>query len=251
MFQVVSWINIGYIEDLLTLSTAEGLPFFGNYFEVFPEHLGNHQRMFDRYGPIFRENNMGATSYQINDPKLVEIVFAESDFFTKEINSSHPLYPIKDQQAGVFLADTSSPSWKIVHKFLPPALGPKAVRHYAPTMNATIDKALPIFDQLEESGEAWNAYQYMSKLGSEAIGKLVMGMEFHHWDSVDAPMHDMVQAIAQTLSLNKKISTHGDWVSIVNIYSRNNALTSDAVRQSAIWRPQEVEGSQSLPAKGD
>lgn len=24
--------------------------------------------------------------------------------------------------------------WKIVHKYLPPALGPKAVRHYAPKM---------------------------------------------------------------------------------------------------------------------
>lgn len=156
---------------------------------------------------------MGRTSYQINDPKLAEIVFGETDFFTKEINSNHPLYPIKDQEAGVFLADTTSPSWKIVHKFMPPALGPKAVRHYAPTMNATIDSAIPILDKLEESGEAWNAYQYMLKLGSEAIGKLVMGMEFHQFDSVDAPMHEMVQAIALSLSLNKKIATHGDWVS--------------------------------------
>ena len=24
--------------------------------------------------------------------------------------------------------------WKLVHKYLPPALGPKAVRHYAPKM---------------------------------------------------------------------------------------------------------------------
>lgn len=29
---------------------------------------------------------------------------------------------------------TDSDSWKIVHKYLPPALGPKAVRHYAPKM---------------------------------------------------------------------------------------------------------------------
>jgi hypothetical protein len=29
---------------------------------------------------------------------------------------------------------TNVPRWKIVHKYLPPALGPKAVRHYAPKM---------------------------------------------------------------------------------------------------------------------
>jgi len=159
---------------------------------------------------------MGRTSYQINDPKLAEIIFGETDFFTKEINSNHPLYPIKDQEAGVFLSDTTSPSWKIVHKFMPPALGPKAVRHYSPTMNATINSAIPVLDKLEETGEAWNAYQYMLKLGSEAIGKLIMGMEFHQFDSVDAPMHEMVQAIALSLSLNKKIATHGDWVRFPN-----------------------------------
>lgn len=86
----------------------KGLPFVGNFFEVYPDHLGNHQRLFDQYGPIFQTTNMGRTIYQTNDPQLAQIVFSESDFFTKKINESHPLYPIKNQDAGVFLGDTDT-----------------------------------------------------------------------------------------------------------------------------------------------
>ena len=77
---------------------------------------------------------MGRTTYLTNDPQIAQIAFSETEFFSKEIVPNHPLYPLKNQQAGVFLSDSTSPSWKVVHKFLPPALGPKAVRHYAPIM---------------------------------------------------------------------------------------------------------------------
>lgn len=32
----------------------KGLPVIGNFFEVYPDHLGNHQRLFEQYGPIFK-----------------------------------------------------------------------------------------------------------------------------------------------------------------------------------------------------
>jgi hypothetical protein len=169
----------------------QGLPWVGNYFEgkktggiesqeadivhtVYPDHLGNNQRLFDKYGPIFKSTNMGKTVCQTNDPTIGQIAFTESEFFSKEINDDHPLKPIKQEAAGVFVSDTSNPyvklelklivilltycqqsvillsthlaidleyptdlpRWKIVHKYLPPALGPKAVRHYAPKMYA-------------------------------------------------------------------------------------------------------------------
>jgi hypothetical protein len=141
---------------------------------VYPDHLGNNQRLFDKYGPIFKSTNMGKTVCQTNDPVIGQIAFTESEFFSKEINDDHPLKPIKQEAAGVFVSDTSNPyvelrpdwrdilltycqqsvillpahlaidlelptdlsRWKIVHKYLPPALGPKAVRHYAPKMYA-------------------------------------------------------------------------------------------------------------------
>jgi cytochrome P450 len=154
---------------------------------------------------------MGRTVYQTNDPELSSIVFAESDFFTKKIQEGHPLHPIKNQQAGVFLGDTDTPEWRAAHKFLPPALGPKAVRHYAPTMQATVEDAFSVFDELDERGEAWNVYQYMLKLGSQAVGKLVLGMDFKHFTAVDAPPHELVYRIAESLELNKKVTARGDW----------------------------------------
>lgn len=189
----------------------KGLPFVGNFFEVYPDHLGNHQRLFDQYGPIFQTTNMGRTVYQTNDPQLSQIVFAESDFFTKKINEAHPLFPIKNQDAGVFLGDTDTPEWRAAHKFLPPALGPKAVRHYAPTMQQTVEDAFSVFDHFDEQGEAWNVYQYMLKLGAQAVGKLVLGMDFNHFTSPNAPPHELVYRIAESLTLNKKVSAWGNW----------------------------------------
>ncbi|KNG87781.1 putative cytochrome P450 monooxygenase [Aspergillus nomiae NRRL 13137] len=166
------------------------LPFVGTFFEVYPDHLGNHQRLFDKYGPVIKTSNMGRVTYQTNDPKITAIAFSESDFFTKKINESHPS-----------------------HKFLPPALGPKAVRHYAPTMQKTVEDSFMVFDYLDKQGEAWNVYQHMLKLGSQAVGKLTLGLDFQHFSSPDAPVHEMVHNIAELLSLNKKVTSKGDWYS--------------------------------------
>ncbi|KAF3046855.1 hypothetical protein E8E12_002713 [Didymella heteroderae] len=189
----------------------KGLPYIGNFFEVFPDHLGNHQRLFEKYGPMFQTTNMGGTIYHSNDPDIAAIAFAESDFFTKKINEAHPLYGIKTPEAGVFLGDTDTPEWKITHKFLPPALGPRAVRHYAPTMQKTIESAYKVFDELESIGQSWNVYIYMLKLGSQAVAKLTLGMDMEHFAHKDAPVHEMVHLIAETLHLNKKVTSYGSW----------------------------------------
>lgn len=216
----------------------KGYPYVGNYYEIYPDHLGNHQRLFDQYGPIFKTNNMGSTVYETNDPAIANIVLSESDFFTKKITPSHPLYGIKNQEAGVFLGDTENENWKVAHKFLPPAFSPKAVRHYAPTMQKSIEDSYKVFDELDERGEAWNVYQYMLKLGSQAVGKLVLGMDFHHFTEVDAPMHKMVLNIAETLELNKKITSKGSWYAslpfgepkrLKQVMEETNALLSEAM----------------------
>lgn len=183
----------------------------GSYYEIFPDHLGNHQRLFETYGPVIKTTNMGSTIYQTNDPAIASIVFSESDFFTKKINESHPLWGIKDQQAGVFLGDTEDENWKVTHKFLPPAFGPKAVRHYAPEMQKSVESAFKVFDEFDERGEVWNVYQYMLKLGSQAVGKLVLGMDFDHFSSKDAPIAQFVRLVVHALELNKKVTSRGSW----------------------------------------
>lgn len=156
---------------------------------------------------------MGSVVCQTNDPELASICFTESEFFSKEIVPTHPLFPIKNQAAGVFLADTSDPAWKIVHKFLPPALGPKAVRHYAPQMNKCCEESFPIFDEMESRNDAWNVYQYMLKLSSGTVGKIMLGKNMDHFSSVDAPLDKLVLGIAEHLALNKKIASRGAWYS--------------------------------------
>ncbi|KLO96734.1 monooxygenase [Fusarium fujikuroi] len=188
-----------------------GIPYFGNYLEIYPDHLGNHQRLFEKYGPLFVTNSMGSRLYQTNCAELSNIFLAEDHYFTKDIVPGHPLHPIKNPEAGVFLSDTNTEQWRLAHKFLPPALGPKAVRHYAPTMQKTVEQSFKVFDELDAKGEAWNVYQYMLKLGSQAVGKLVLGMDFGHFHEVDSPLHEMVLKIAENLELNKRVSSMGAW----------------------------------------
>ncbi|KAI1735804.1 cytochrome P450 [Xylaria scruposa] len=220
----------------------KGLPYVGNYFEVYPDHLGNHQRLFDNYGPLIKTTNFGSTVYSTNDPKLSNIVFSETDFFTKRMIKGHPLHPIKNPEAGIFLGDTDTEEWRIAHKFLPPALGPKAVRHYAPTMQQTVEDSFKVFDELDEREEAWNVYPYMLKLGSQAVGKLVLGMDFEHFTSVDARPHEMVILIAELLELNKKISSMGSWYAklpfgdpkkLIDIRNRIEVLFTESVAKAA------------------
>ncbi|KAJ9143024.1 Cytochrome P450 [Pleurostoma richardsiae] len=189
----------------------KGLPIVGDYYGIFPDHLGNHQRLFDQYGSLIRTECMGKVVYQTNDPNLATIVMRESEYFTKEITEDHPLAGLKMQEAGVFLGDTEGPAWRIVHKFLPPALGPKAVRHYAPTMQKSIEYALPVFDEMDRRGEAFNVYQYMLKLGSQAVGKLVLGMDFKQFETPESPLHELVLRLAEVLALNKKVCSRGRW----------------------------------------
>jgi cytochrome P450 len=228
----------------------KGLPFVGNHFDVFPDHLGNHQRLFETYGPVIKTESLGRVTYLTNDPTIAAIVFAESDFFTKEINKAHPLYPIKNKAAGVFLGDTNTEEWRVAHKFLPPALGPKAVRHYAPTMQKTVEDAFSVFDELDGKGEAWNVYHYMLKLGSQAVGKLVLGMDFNHFTSPTARPAEMVMLIAEMLELNKKIASKGDWYSKLPFWepAKLKALTARmmTLMQESIERA-ESSGAHDLP----
>jgi hypothetical protein len=78
-------------------------------------------------------------------------------------------------------------------------------------MQQTVEESYKVFDAFDEQGEAWNVYQYMLKLGSQAVGKLTLGLDFQHFASPDAELHEMVNLIAELLSLNKKVTSKGDW----------------------------------------
>lgn len=188
----------------------QGLPLVGSFYEIFPDHLGNHYRLFRKYGSVIKTVNMGKTTYLTDSPEVAAVAFNESIYFTKKINPNHPLWGVKDNTA-IFVGDTETENWRLAHKFLPPAMGPKAVRHYTPLMQATARSSFNVFDALSETGQSWNVYQYMLKLASQTISKFSLGTDFGHFTSIDAPLHPIVINIANMLSLNKKVTARGSW----------------------------------------
>lgn len=153
---------------------------------------------------------MGATVYLTWDPVVAGHAFSESQYFTKKMIANHPLYGIRDNTA-IFLGDTETENWRLGHKFVPPAMSPKAVRHYTPMMQRSCETSYKVFDELDQRGEAWNAYQFMLKLASQTVGKFTLGLDMQHFETPESPIHPMVTLIAELLSLNKKISNRGGW----------------------------------------
>ncbi|KAJ5779102.1 Cytochrome P450 [Penicillium paradoxum] len=188
----------------------DGLPLVGSFYEIFPDHLGNHYRLFRKYGHVIKTTNMGKTTYLTDSPEVAAVALTESVYMTKKINESHPLWGVKDNTA-IFIGDTETENWRLAHKFLPPAMGPKAVRHYTPLMQECARKSFAVFDELDARGQSWNAYQYMVKLASQTVGKFSLNADFEHFNAVDSPLHPIVTNIASLLSLNKKITSRGEW----------------------------------------
>ena len=104
----------------------------GNHYEIYPDPLGNYDRLFTRYGPMIKTVNMGTTIYHTNDPEISRHVLREGDLFTKTTSDpSHPLFYMNDQTA-LFTCDSASPAFALSHKFVPPAMSPRAMAHHAP-----------------------------------------------------------------------------------------------------------------------
>ncbi|PYH35082.1 cytochrome P450 [Aspergillus neoniger CBS 115656] len=189
----------------------KGLSLLGSHCEVYPDHIGNHQRLFELYGPIFQTTVMGRVVYHTNDPVLTAHAFAETEFFTKDINHAHPLYGVKSAHAGIFLTNTATKEWKEGHKFIVPAFSPKAIAAYTPRMEEVVRHSFPISDEMDQANKAWNAYSFMLKLSSQLVGELIIGADFRHFERVDSPIHDIPKAIVKLLGLNNKVTSWGDW----------------------------------------
>lgn len=187
-----------------------GLPLVGSFYEIFPDHLGNHYRLFRKYGHVIKTTNMGKTTYLTDSPEVALVALSESAYFTKKINEDHPLWGIKDNTA-IFIGDTENENWRLAHKFLPPAMGPKAVKHYTPLMQDCVRSSFKVFDELAERDEAWNVYQFMVKLASQTVGKFSFGADLKQFESIDTPVNSLVTNIVSLLALNKKVTARGEW----------------------------------------
>ncbi|KAF1829906.1 cytochrome P450 82A2 [Decorospora gaudefroyi] len=189
------------------------LPFVGNHFEIYPDHLGNHGRLFLKYGSVIRTENMGTTTYLTDDPEVARHLFKDGLFFTKKTSHpQHPLYFMRDQ-TGLFTCDTESPAFRASHKFVPPGLSPQAIDHYTPLILGCVEASFKVFDELEANGEIFNVYQYMFKLAGQVIYRVVLGLDLGHFDTVDKPPHEIIRSLGRYLELMKRVQLRGSWYS--------------------------------------
>ncbi|ATY65882.1 Cytochrome P450 [Cordyceps militaris] len=187
------------------------LPIFGNHFEIYPDHMGNHDRLFLQFGSVIKTTNMGTINYLTNDPRVSEAALSESDYFTKMTSDpSHPLYYMRDETA-LFMCDTSSSALHIAHKFIPPSMTPNAVRQYAGNMQQAIEESFSVFDELDRQGKAFHVYQYMFKLAGQIIYRIVLGLDVGHFNNIDTPVHEIIHLLGEYMSLMKKTSLSPQW----------------------------------------
>lgn len=189
------------------------IPLFGNYFDIYPDHVGNYRRLFEMYRGVVKVENIGRTYYVTNDPEVAKLAFRDGEYFTKAPTApGHPLHGIEDPKA-LFLCDTESVAWKEAHKFLPPSMSPKAMRHHLPSIIDAITSSFKVLDQTETLGQAFNVFKYAGKLASQISAKLVLGIDLNHFVSPDTPLHPMMELIERAVKLNTRLQVRGKWYS--------------------------------------
>ncbi|KAK4220795.1 putative cytochrome P450 E-class, group IV [Podospora fimiseda] len=187
------------------------LPLVGNHYELYPDPLGNYDRLFARYGPMIKTTNMGTTIYHTNSPEISHHILREGQLFTKTTSDpQHPLYYLSDQDA-LFTCDSTSPSFAISHKFVPPALSPRAMAHHSPLIRSAARDIFPVLDELDRKDLAFNVYQYMFKLGSQVIWRVVAGQDLQHFKAINTPPALPIRLFGQYLHLMKKVSLRPRW----------------------------------------
>jgi len=187
------------------------LPFVGNRYEVYPDILGNFTRLFSRYGPMIKFENMGTTIYVNSDPVISRHILREDHLFTKTTSDpSHPLYYMCEQNS-LFTCDSAAPAFAPSHKFVPPMLSPRAVAHYMPLIQDAIEASFPVFDELASSDRAINVYNYTLKFASAIIWRVVFNQDLKHFESTTTPPAAPIRYFGGFLSLAKRKSLQPKW----------------------------------------
>ncbi|KAM3563901.1 hypothetical protein MY1884_001022 [Beauveria asiatica] len=165
------------------------LSVFGNYYELYPDPIGNYHGLFARYGPVIKTGHV----------------------FTKNTSEpSHPLFYMTQQDA-LFTCDSDSPAFAKAHKFVPPALSPRAVARHTPLIQDAARSIFPVLDQVAGSHQAFHVYQFMFKLAGQVIWRVVVNQDLRHFDSLDTRPARTIQVLGEWLHLMKKLSLRPRW----------------------------------------
>ncbi|EGS21307.1 monooxygenase-like protein [Thermochaetoides thermophila DSM 1495] len=164
------------------------LPFISSFYEIFTDHPGNHSQHPQKYGRVIKTTNTGKTTYLTDSPDVALVALTESANFTKKIDEDHPLWDIEDN-ISIFIKNSENENWRLTHKFLPPVMDPKAMKHH----------------------RTWNVYQFMAKLASQTVAKFALGTVLKQFESSNTPSPQCGNEIVNLLALNKIVVARGEW----------------------------------------
>ncbi|KAJ6605263.1 cytochrome P450 [Mycena vulgaris] len=187
-----------------------GIPFIGGYSEIYPDFIGNYQRLLHKYGHIVHVGYLGKSIYLTDDPDCAGVVLSESEFYSKQISENHPLVPLKmSLPNGIFTADSSNPAWSTSHKFMMTAMGATAMRTYVRTMDQTAKRLVQCFDQLREQGKSFNAFPWALRAAAQTIGEVALGIDYKMLDNMDSSIANIFLLIGRNLKLAQALFRKG------------------------------------------
>ncbi|KAJ7166571.1 cytochrome P450 [Mycena crocata] len=192
-----------------------GIPFIGGYSEIYPDFMGNYQRLLNKYGHIVHVASLGRSIYLTDDPDCAGVVLSEGEFFSKtanvlQIGENHPLFAFKmTLPNGIFTADTTNPAWSTSHKFMMTAMGAKAMRNYVRTMDHTATRLVNCFKVLQEEGKSFNAFPWALRAAAETIGEVSLGVDFKMLDSGETSIPKIFHLMGENLKLAQSLFRKG------------------------------------------
>ncbi|KAJ7472797.1 cytochrome P450 [Mycena latifolia] len=187
-----------------------GIPFIGGYSEIYPDFMGNYDRLLRKYGHIVHVSYLGKSIYLTDDPDCAGVVLSEGEFYSKQINDNHPLFPLQTTLPnGLFTTDTSNPAWSTGHKFMMTAMGATAMRNYVRTMDLTAKHLVQCFDALLEQGKGFNAFPWALRASAQTIGEVAVGIDFKMLDNTESSIAQIFLAIGRNLELAQALARKG------------------------------------------
>ncbi|KAJ7472790.1 cytochrome P450 [Mycena latifolia] len=187
-----------------------GIPFIGGYSEIYPDFMGNYDRLLRKYGHIVHVSYLGKSIYLTDDPGCAGVVLSEGEFYRKQVNDNHPLFPLKmTLPNGMFTTDSSNPAWSTGHKFMMAAMGATAMRNYVRTMDLTAKRLVHCFDALLEQGKGFNAFPWALRASAQTIGEVAVGTDFKMLDNTENSVAQIFVAIGHNLELAQALARKG------------------------------------------
>ncbi|KAF8179568.1 cytochrome P450 [Mycena galopus ATCC 62051] len=187
-----------------------GIPFIGGYSEIYPDFMGNYQRLLTKYGHIVHVAYLGKSVYLTDDPDCASAVLSEGEYYSKEIGDNHPLFPLKmSLPNGLFTADSTNPTWSISHKFMMTAMGARAMRNYVRTMDHTAGRLVHCFDELLAKGQSFDAFPWGLRAAGQTIGEVAIGADLKMLDNADSEIANIFHAIGKNLALAQTLFRKG------------------------------------------